>query len=72
MLIGVAVTFAVVATLSGRLPAGGPWRQTSTFAVPQPCFVAFGLALLFPALADWLAKPFVVFGARLSKGLRAA
>jgi hypothetical protein len=35
--------------------------------MPQPCFVAFWLALLFPALADRFAKTFVVFGARLSE-----
>jgi hypothetical protein len=49
------------------LPAGGPSRQTSTVAVPQFCFVAFGLALLFPALADRLAKPFVVLGRAAAK-----
>jgi hypothetical protein len=40
MLIGAAVTFAVVATLAA-VAGGWPSRQTSTVALPQPRFAAF-------------------------------
>src|SRR5215471_18863880 len=66
MLIGMAVTFAVVATLAAV--AGGWAIEANQYGRGAAILLLalFGLALLFPALADRLAKPFVAFGARLS------
>ena len=66
MLIGMAVTFAVVATLAAV--AGGWAVEANQYGRDAAILLLalFGLALLFPALADRLAKPFVAFGARLS------
>src|SRR5499427_409321 len=66
MLIGMAVTFAVVATLAAV--AGGWAVEANQYGRGAAILLLalFGLALLFPALADRLAKPFVAFGARLS------
>jgi len=66
MLIGMAVTFAVVATLAAV--AGGWAVEANQYGrgAAIVLLALFGLALLFPALADRLAKPFVAFGARLS------
>jgi hypothetical protein len=62
MLFGVAVTFAMVATLAAV--AGGWAVEANQYgrAAANPASPLFGLALLLPALADRLAKPFVVFG----------
>jgi cytochrome c biogenesis protein CcdA/thiol-disulfide isomerase/thioredoxin len=66
MLIGMAVTFAVVATLAAV--AGGWAVEANQYGRAAAILLLslFGLALLFPALADQLAKPFVAFGVRLS------
>ena len=66
MLIGMAVTFAAVATLAAV--AGGWAVEANQYGrVVAIAFLAvFGLALLFPGLADRLARPFVALGARLS------
>jgi cytochrome c biogenesis protein CcdA/thiol-disulfide isomerase/thioredoxin len=67
MLIGMAVTFAVVATLAAV--AGGWAVEANQYGrdAAIALLAVFGLALLFPALADRLAQPFVAFGARLSQ-----
>jgi cytochrome c biogenesis protein CcdA/thiol-disulfide isomerase/thioredoxin len=66
MLVGMAVTFAVVATLASV--AGGWAVEANQYGrgAAIVLLALFGLALLFPALADRLAKPFVAFGSRLS------
>jgi cytochrome c biogenesis protein CcdA/thiol-disulfide isomerase/thioredoxin len=66
MLIGMAVTFAVVATLAAV--AGGWAVEANQYGRAAAILLLslFGLALLFPALADRLAKPLVAFGVRLS------
>src|SRR5262244_4000099 len=67
MLVGMAATFAVVATLAAV--AGGWAVEANQYGrgAAIVLLALFGLALLFPALADRLAKPFVAFGARLSE-----
>jgi cytochrome c biogenesis protein CcdA/thiol-disulfide isomerase/thioredoxin len=67
LLIGMALTFAAVATLAAV--AGGWAVEANQYgrSAAIALLALFGLALLFPALADRLAKPFVVFGARLSE-----
>ena len=66
MLIGMAVTFAAVATLAAV--AGGWAVQANQYGRGAAILLLalFGLALLFPAFADRLAEPFVALGARLS------
>src|SRR5262249_38298232 len=67
MLAGMAVTFAAVATLAA---VAGGWAVAANQYGPGPRLAllgVFGLALLFPNLADRLARPFVRFGARLSQ-----
>jgi cytochrome c biogenesis protein CcdA/thiol-disulfide isomerase/thioredoxin len=66
MLIGMAATFAGVATLAA---VGGAWvvqaNQAGRF-LALALFVVFGLALLFPAIADRLSAPVVALGNRLT------
>jgi cytochrome c biogenesis protein CcdA/thiol-disulfide isomerase/thioredoxin len=66
MLIGMAATFAAVATLAavagGWAVEANQYGRTAAIAL----LGLFGLALLFPSLADQLARPFVALGARLS------
>jgi cytochrome c biogenesis protein CcdA/thiol-disulfide isomerase/thioredoxin len=66
MLIGMAATFAAVATLAAV--AGGWAVEANQYGRTAAIVLLslFGVALLFPALADRLAKPFVAFGVRLS------
>src|SRR5262252_3418291 len=67
MLVGMAVTFAAVATLAA---VAGGWAITANQygrAAALALLAVFGLALMFPALADHLAQPFVAFGGRLSE-----
>ena len=66
LLLGMAITFAVVATLAA---VGGGWAvQANQYgrlaAIVLLAF--FGVTLLFPELADRLTRPLVAFGARLS------
>jgi cytochrome c biogenesis protein CcdA/thiol-disulfide isomerase/thioredoxin len=66
MLIGMAVTFAFIATLAAL---GGGWavaaNQTGrTIAVLL--LALFGLSLLIPELAERLSRPLVALGSRLS------
>lgn len=66
LLIGMAATFALVATLAA---VGGSWVvQANTFGrwLALALFVVFGLMLLFPALADRVTAPLVSLGNRLS------
>src|SRR5262249_7328224 len=65
--VGMALTFAVVATLAAV--AGGWAVEANQYGRGAAIVLLglFGLALLFPALADRLAQPFVAFGARLSE-----
>jgi cytochrome c biogenesis protein CcdA/thiol-disulfide isomerase/thioredoxin len=67
MLIGMAATFAAVATLAAV--AGGWAVEANEYgrAAAIVLLALFGLTLLLPGLADRLARPFVAFGARLSE-----
>lgn len=67
MLIGMAVTFAAVATLAA---VGGAWAaRFNTFGrVAALALVAlFGVALVSRRVADWIARPFTRFGNRLTE-----
>src|SRR6516225_1869317 len=67
MLSGMAVTFAVVATLAA---VGGGWavqaNEYGRFAA-LTLLALFGITLLFPVLSDRLTRPFVALGSRLSE-----
>ena len=67
MLAGMAVTFAVVATLAA---VGGGWavqaNEYGRFAA-LTLLALFGITLLFPVLSDRLTRPFVALGSRLSE-----
>jgi cytochrome c biogenesis protein CcdA/thiol-disulfide isomerase/thioredoxin len=66
LLAGMALTFAAVATLAA---VGGGWavhaNQAGRWAA-LALLALFGLALVFPALADRMTRPLVAFGSRLS------
>src|SRR5499427_2412877 len=66
MLIGMAVTFAIVATLAA---VGGGWvvraNQWGRWIALALVFV-FGVSLLLPSVADRLSRPFVALGNRLT------
>jgi len=66
MLIGMALTFALVATLAS---VAGGWavaaNQYARFAAIA-LLAVFGVALLFPSLAERLTAPLVTLGAKLS------
>jgi cytochrome c biogenesis protein CcdA/thiol-disulfide isomerase/thioredoxin len=71
MLLGMAVTFALVATIAA---VGGGWAvhaneygRTIAIAV----LAVLGLTLLFPSFADRLMRPLVAVGARLSQSAEA-
>ncbi|MFJ6326119.1 MULTISPECIES: cytochrome c biogenesis protein DipZ [Hyphomicrobiales] len=67
MLVGMAATFAAVATLAAL---GGGWavraNEYGRYAA-MALLAAFGIVLLFPALSDRLTRPIVSLGARLSQ-----
>ncbi|MBN9589286.1 MAG: cytochrome C biogenesis protein [Alphaproteobacteria bacterium 64-11] len=66
LLIGMAVTFAAIATLA---TVGGSWAVHANSygrAAALILLALFGLTLLFPALADRLTRPLVALGDRLS------
>jgi cytochrome c biogenesis protein CcdA/thiol-disulfide isomerase/thioredoxin len=72
MLLGMAVTFAGIATLAA---VGGSWavrvnQYGRVFALVL--LTAFAATLLSPRLADWLARPFVALGNRLAQPTAAA
>src|SRR5215468_9125312 len=66
MLAGMAVTFAAVASLAAV--AGGWAVEANQYgrAAALVLLALFGATLLFPSLADRLARPFVTLGGRLS------
>src|SRR5262249_44857468 len=67
LLVGMALTFVVVGSLA---TVAGDWivraNQVGRY-VAMALFGVFGLALLFPTLADALARPAVALGARLQR-----
>ena len=66
MLVGMAITFGVVASLAG---AGGGWAVQANEAGRLVALVLlgiFGLTLLFSPLATLLSRPAVALGARLA------
>jgi cytochrome c biogenesis protein CcdA/thiol-disulfide isomerase/thioredoxin len=67
LLLGMAITFAAVATLAA---VGGGWavqaNQYGRFAAIV-LLAFFGVTLLFPELADRMTRPLVAFGDRLSR-----
>ena len=67
MLVGMALTFAVVATLAA---VGGSWAvRANEFGrwAALILLALFGLALLFPASRIGLTRPLVALGSRLSE-----
>ncbi len=71
LLVGMALTFAAVATLAA---VGGNWvLQTNQYGrwLAMALLAFFGLTLLFPHLADKLTKPLVAAGDRLSSTAQA-
>ncbi|HUC48967.1 MAG TPA: cytochrome c biogenesis protein DipZ [Xanthobacteraceae bacterium] len=72
MLIGMALTFAAVATLAA---VAGSWAVDANAygrAVAMALLAIFGLTLIFPALADRLMAPLVGIGAKLSDSASSA
>src|ERR1700691_4718047 len=67
MLIGMAATFAAVATLAAV--AGGWAVEANQFGrtAAIALLALFGLTLLFPHIADRVTQPLVALGARLSE-----
>src|SRR3954469_4687455 len=67
MLIGMAATFAIVATLAA---VGGGWavraNQIGRWAA-LILLALFGIALVFPAISDRMTRPLVALGSRLSE-----
>ena len=67
MLLGMAITFAVVATLAAL---GGGWavhaNQYGRY-VAMLVLAFLGLTLLSTRLAEWITRPFVALGNRLSQ-----
>jgi cytochrome c biogenesis protein CcdA/thiol-disulfide isomerase/thioredoxin len=68
MLVGMAITFALVATLAA---VGGAWavrlNQFGRIAA-LVLLTAFAATLLSRRLADWVSRPFVALGNRLTAG----
>jgi cytochrome c biogenesis protein CcdA/thiol-disulfide isomerase/thioredoxin len=65
LLAGMAVTFALIATLAA---VGGAWAvrvNSLGRALALVLLALFGVALLSKAFADWIARPFVALGNRL-------
>ncbi|MDP9421655.1 MAG: redoxin family protein [Pseudomonadota bacterium] len=66
LLAGMAVTFALVATLAA---VGGGWAVTANSvgrAIALALFAGFALLLIFPSLAERAMRPLVGLGERLS------
>ena len=69
MLVGMAFTFAGVATLAA---VGGSWAVEANEYGRLAAIVllaVFGLTLLVPELAEWMTRPLVAAGARLSQSI---
>nr|WP_294544483.1 cytochrome c biogenesis protein DipZ [uncultured Rhodopila sp.] len=67
LLLGMAATFAAVATLAA---VGGGWAvEANEYGrlAALALLALFGVTLLFPALADRMTRPLVALGARLSQ-----
>jgi cytochrome c biogenesis protein CcdA len=67
MLVGMAATFALVATLAA---VGGGWAVTANEYGRYTALVllaVFGVALIFPAVSERLTRPLVSLGDRLSQ-----
>ena len=67
MLVGMALTFAIVATLAA---VAGGWAVAANEYGRIAALVLlalFGIALLFPAIADRVTQPLVALGGRLSQ-----
>jgi cytochrome c biogenesis protein CcdA/thiol-disulfide isomerase/thioredoxin len=67
LLLGMALTFATVATLAA---VGGGWAVAANEYGRYAAIVLlalFGVTLLFPAIAERLTRPLVALGARLSE-----
>jgi cytochrome c biogenesis protein CcdA/thiol-disulfide isomerase/thioredoxin len=67
LLLGMAITFAAVATLAA---VGGGWAvQANQYGrlAAIVLLAVFGVTLLFPELADRLTRPLVALGGRLSQ-----
>jgi len=67
MLLGMALTFAAVATLAA---IGGSWAvHANQYGrwVAMAVLAVLGLSLLSTRLAEWIARPFVALGNRLSQ-----
>ncbi len=72
LLLGMAITFALVATLAA---VGGGWAvQANQYGrwVAIALLGFFGLTLLFPRFADRMMQPLVALGGRLSRSADAA
>jgi cytochrome c biogenesis protein CcdA/thiol-disulfide isomerase/thioredoxin len=66
MLVGMAVTFALIATLAA---VAGGWAVAANEYGRYAALVllaVFGITLLFPALSDRLTRPLVALGSRMS------
>lgn len=71
LLVGMALTFAAVATLAA---VGGSWVvQANQYGrwIAMALLAFFGVTLLFPHLAERLTQPLVAMGDRLSTSARA-
>jgi cytochrome c biogenesis protein CcdA len=67
LLVGMAATFAAVATLAA---VGGGWAvQANEYGryAAIALLAVFGITLLFPSLSDRLTRPLVALGSRLSE-----
>src|ERR1700722_11062913 len=65
LLAGMAVSFAVIATLAA---VGGAWAvRVNSYGrvLALALLAAFGIALLSKHVAEWIARPFVALGNRL-------
>lgn len=72
MLVGMAITFAAIATLAA---VAGGWAVTANQWGRNAAMILlglFGATLLFPALGDRLMRPLVALGGRLSASGEAA
>ena len=67
LLVGMALTFAIVATLAA---VGGAWavraNEIGRWAA-LALLALFGIALIFPAISDRITRPVVAWGSRLSE-----
>jgi cytochrome c biogenesis protein CcdA/thiol-disulfide isomerase/thioredoxin len=67
LLLGMAITFAAVATLAA---VGGGWAVAANHygrLVAIVLLALFGVTLLFPEIADRMTRPLVALGSRLSQ-----